>query len=134
MVLVAIDIWLGRFSLLTGAGDPFDGANYTDVNASIPARGILAGISIVVALMFISVIFRPDWRVPFIGAGLMIVSALVVGGAYPAIVQRFQVDPNAQQFEAQYIQRNIDATRFADRGFTGSDPRRCSDDRVDPCP
>ncbi len=113
MVAIAADIWLGRYSLLTRAGDTFDGATYADVNASIPARGILAGISIVVALMFLSVIFRPDWRVPFIGAALMVISALVVGGLYPALVQKFQVAPNAQEFEAPYIQRNIDATRFA---------------------
>ncbi len=113
MVAIALDIWLGRFALLSKAGDTFDGATYADVNASIPARGILAGISIVVALMFLSVIFRPDWRVPFIGASLMVVSALVVGVLYPAMVQKFQVAPNAQELEAKYIQRNIDATRFA---------------------
>jgi uncharacterized membrane protein (UPF0182 family) len=113
MVLIGLKIWLGRYSLLLGAGDAFDGANYADVNASIPARNILAGISIVVALMFLSVIARPDWRVPFIGVTLMIVAALVVGGLYPAMIQRFKVDPNAQELEAPYIQRNIDATLVA---------------------
>ena len=32
---------------------------------------------------------------------------------YPAIIQRFQVDPSARTLEADYIQRNIEATRDA---------------------
>src|SRR5450756_1235072 len=43
----------------------------------------------------------------------MLVSAIVIGGIYPAVVQRFQVDPNAQELESPYIQRNIDATKAA---------------------
>lgn len=113
MVLIAIKIWLGRYTLLEHTGDTFDGANYAGVNASIPARGILAGISLIVALMFLAVIARPDWRIPFVGVALMLVAALVVGGLYPAMVQRFKVDPNAQELEAPFIQRNIDATRLA---------------------
>ena len=40
-------------------------------------------------------------------------SAIVIGGIYPAAVQRFQVTPSAQTLEAPYIQRNIEATRAA---------------------
>src|SRR5690606_7654805 len=74
---------------------------------------ILAGIAVVVGLLFLLVIWRGDWRIPATGVGLMALSALVIGGVYPAIVQNFQVDPNAQEYEAPYIQRDIDATRFA---------------------
>ena len=40
----------------------------------------------------------------------MVVAAVAVGGVYPAVVQRFQVQPNQQDAEAEFIERNIDAT------------------------
>src|SRR5690625_3572930 len=43
----------------------------------------------------------------------MVLSGIVVGAAYPALIQRFQDEPTAQQLEKEFIQRNIDATLFA---------------------
>lgn len=113
MVFVAANYWLDRYSLLLQPGDPYSGALYTDVNAIMPARGILVGIALLVGVFFLTVIIRGDWRIPATGVGLMLVSALVVGGMYPAIVHRFQVKPNEQDYEAPFIQRGIDATLFA---------------------
>lgn len=113
MVGIAANYVFGRFSLVLNQGDRFSGASYTDVNAILPGRSILAGIAIVVGLMFLLVIWRGDWRIPATGVGLMALSAIVVGGVYPAIVQNFQVEPNAQEYESPYIQRDIDATLYA---------------------
>ncbi len=110
---IGANYWLDRYSLLTKQGDKFYGASYTDVNAILPSRGILVGIAILVAAVFLLVIWRPDWRIPAVGVGLMVLSAIVIGSVYPAIVQRFQVEPNAQEFESPFIQRNINATLFA---------------------
>ncbi len=110
MLLIAGNYWLDRFSILMRVGDKFEGASYTDVNAVIPAKAILAGVAILVALLFVATAVRGNWRLPAIGVGLMVVSAIAVGGIYPAIVQRFQVNPNQQDAEAQYIERNIQAT------------------------
>jgi len=113
MLGIAANYWLQRYSLLNKVGEKFYGASYTDVNAILPSRGILVGIALLVGAVFLLVIWRPDWRIPAVGVGLMVVAAIAIGGIYPAIVQRFQVAPNAQEKEAPYIQRNIDATRFA---------------------
>ncbi|MEU4388104.1 UPF0182 family protein [Promicromonospora sp. NPDC023805] len=113
LLLIAGNYWLDRYSILTNAGDRFDGASYADVHAVIPAKGILTVVAIFVAALFIVTAFRGDWRLPAIGVGLMVVSAIAIGGIYPAVVQRFQVNPNAQELEAEYIQRNIDATLTA---------------------
>lgn len=113
MLLVAASYWLDRYSLLVAAGEKFDGASYTDINAVMPAKAILAGIALVVAALFVVTAIRGDWRPPLVGLGLMLVSAIVVGGVYPYVVERFQVIPNAQELEAPYIQRNIDATLAA---------------------
>ncbi|WP_275004842.1 UPF0182 family protein [Promicromonospora iranensis] len=113
LLLIAANYWLDRYSLLTNTGDRFDGASYSDVHAVIPAKGILTVVAIFVAALFIVTAFRGDWRLPAIGVGLMVVSAIAIGGIYPAVVQRFQVNPNAQELESEYIQRNIDATLSA---------------------
>ncbi|GAA1641508.1 UPF0182 family membrane protein [Georgenia ruanii] len=112
-LLIAASYWLDRYSLLVGNGGRFAGASYADVHATLPAKAILAGIAVIVAILFVVTAFRGTWRLPVAGIGLMILSAIVVGSAYPAIVQRFQVDPNAQEVEKPYIQRNIDATLAA---------------------
>ncbi len=118
LVLIAGSYWLDRYSTLTkstAANDrvQFAGAAFTDVHAVIPSKAILAVAALVVAAAFIVNVFVANWRLPAIGLGLMIISAVVVGGIYPAIVQRFEVQPNQQDKEATYIQRNIDATRDA---------------------
>lgn len=113
MLGIAANYWLDRFALLNKEGDGFYGASYTDVNANLPASGILVGIAVLVGVSFLVVIWRGDWRIPAMGVALMVLSAIVVGGVYPAVVQRFQVEPNQQELESKFIQRNIDATRFA---------------------
>ncbi|QPK94529.1 UPF0182 family protein [Actinomyces sp. zg-332] len=102
--------WLSRFSLLTNSGNKFDGANYTDINAVLPAMTILAVISILIALLFFFSATRSSWKWPISGVAVLIISSLVIGNLYPMLIQRFKVDPNAQALEAKYIQRNIDAT------------------------
>ena len=111
MLLIAANYWLDRYSILTKSrASKFAGASFTDVHAVIPSKAILAGIAIFVAVMFIVTAIRGNWRLPAIGVGLMVVAAIAVGGIYPAVVQRFQVQPNQQDAEADYIERNIDAT------------------------
>ncbi|GAA3296662.1 hypothetical protein GCM10020295_27110 [Streptomyces cinereospinus] len=43
----------------------------------------------------------------------MVLSAILIGGLYPAIVQKFQVQPNEQAKEAPYVEKNLAATREA---------------------
>ena len=62
---------------------------------------------------FIAAIWTRSWRLPLIGVGLLTVLSIVAGGLYPAAVQSLKVRPSEKSLEAQYIQRNIDATRAA---------------------
>jgi uncharacterized membrane protein (UPF0182 family) len=111
----AISIWLDQYGTLTSpsAGSVATGAGYTEVNATIPAREILAGIAAVVAILFVITAVIGRWRLPVIGTALLLVSAIVIGAIYPAIVERFKAEPSAKTLESTYIQRNIDATREA---------------------
>ncbi|TDC33445.1 UPF0182 family protein [Micromonospora sp. 15K316] len=91
------------------------GAGYADVNALLPAKEILAYISIVVAIAII--IFSNAWMRnlvwPGISLALLGVSAVAIGGIYPWAVQTFEVKPSAKEKEAPYIERSIQATRTA---------------------
>ena len=115
VALQAVSIWLDQYTTLSGTAAGFleTGAGYTEVNATIPGRAILAGIAAFVAILFIVTAIIGRWRLPVIGTALLLVSGLVVGSVYPWIVQRFQVDPSARTLESEYIERNIDATRDA---------------------
>ena len=111
----AVNLWLQQYEALVSASSGFlaFGAGFTEVNATIPARAIMAGIAILVALLFLITAIIGRWRLAIVGTALYIVSGLVLGLGYPGLIQRFQVDPSARTLEAQYIERNIDATRDA---------------------
>ncbi|WP_174843675.1 MULTISPECIES: UPF0182 family protein [unclassified Cryobacterium] len=113
LMLQAVSIWLDQYSTLTNTNDIITGAGYTDVNATIPGRAILAGIAAVVSILFLLTAFIGRWRLPIVGTALLIVSSLLLGSLYPWVVQRFQVVPSAKTLEEPYIQRNIDLTRDA---------------------
>ncbi|MFG2037332.1 UPF0182 family protein [Dactylosporangium sp. NPDC048998] len=91
------------------------GAGYTNVNALLPAKEILAWISIVVAIAILvfSNAFMRNLVWPGMALGLLALSAVAVGGIYPAAVQSFTVKPSQLQKESLYFQRAIDATREA---------------------
>lgn len=113
LLLQAISIWFDQYATVTENSTLMTGAAYTDVNAVIPGRGILAAIAGVVALLFFVTAIIGRWRLPLIGTALLIVSSLIIGSLYPWVIQRFQVDPSARSLEAPYIERNIDETRDA---------------------
>ena len=109
----AVDYWLQRFELITSQGSSFDGAGYTDVNASLPAIQLMILISVFAGVMLLVNIRRKGWAVPVIIMGLWGLIAIVAGGVYPAFVQRFQVEPAELAKETPFIEKNIAATRIA---------------------
>ncbi len=116
--LKAIAYWLDRYGLAVKTGDfkatdNWTGLKFVDANAYLPAKTILFCIAIICAVLFFATIWRRTWQLPVIGFGLMVLSAILIGGLYPAIVQKFQVQPNEQAKETPYIKKNIKATREA---------------------
>jgi len=111
----AINLWLQQYDALVSASSGFlpFGAGFTEVNATIPARAILAGIAVIVAILFLLTAIIGRWRLAVVGTALYIVSGLVIGLGYPSLIQRFQVDPSARTLEREFIDRNIQATRDA---------------------
>ena len=91
------------------------GAGYTDINALVPAKTILAWISVIVAVavLVFSNAFIRNLVWPGMAIGLLVISAIAIGGIYPFAVQHFVVNPNLPSKELTYISRSIDATRTA---------------------
>ncbi|MEV5897096.1 UPF0182 family membrane protein [Nonomuraea fuscirosea] len=113
VLLKAVAYWMDRFGLVFSDRGFVHGASYTDVNAVLPAKTILAIIALICAALFFAGVVRPGGMLPGVSFGLLVLSAILIGGVYPALVEQFQVKPNQQGKEAAYIQRNIDATRAA---------------------
>lgn len=113
MVLLAAQHWCERYAMLTQSHEKFDGAHYTDVNALIPSKTILAIAALIVAALLIVWIVKGNWKLPAAGAALIVLSTAVVGMAFPALMQSLQVNPNERQLEAEFIKHNIAATRAA---------------------
>jgi uncharacterized membrane protein (UPF0182 family) len=109
----AIAYWLDRYGLVFSLRGVVQGASYTDVHAVLPAKTMLAGIALICALLFFANVVVRNMLLPAGALGLLIVSAVVVGGIYPAYVQQFRVRPNEVVRENPYISRNINATRTA---------------------
>ncbi len=112
-LLKAVGYWLARYELTASTRGAVKGATYTDVNAQLPALELLAIISLLAAALLIINVWQRGWRLPVIAVGLWVLVAIVAGTAYPAFVQRFQVQPAESRREEPYIERNIEFTRKA---------------------
>jgi uncharacterized membrane protein (UPF0182 family) len=113
VLLKAVAYWFDRFALTLKEGNLITGLTYTDVNAVLPAKSILAAIAVVCSLLFFANIVRKSWLLPTAGVALMVIASVLIAGVYPATIQQFQVKPSESTKEAPYIQKNIDATRIA---------------------
>ena len=112
-LLRAANYWLSRYELTGSQRGVVRGALYTDVNAQLPATNLMILVSFAVTLLLLWNVRQRGWRLPVLGVGLWAVVAIVAGTVYPALVQRFVVQPNVSTRELPYIQRNIAATKAA---------------------
>ncbi len=62
MLVLAVNFLLDRYSLLLKSGSKFDGAGYADVTAVMPAKAILAGVAVFVAVMFVITAVKGNWK------------------------------------------------------------------------
>lgn len=126
-VLQILDV----FAIVNLDGSKITGGSYTDMNAGVPSSIAMAVITLIVGIVITAWLLKSHalngnvkigtrfavavkaWRTPAIAVASLVACAMVLSFAWPALLQRFKVAPNAQELEATYIQRNIDATKFA---------------------
>ncbi len=110
-LLKAFGYWLDRFDLLFSPRGQVFGASFTDINARLPALNLLILISLFAAvLLLVNIRFR-GWTLPIVAIGLWLATSVILGGIYPAVVQRFRVEPDEVNKELPFVNRNIQATR-----------------------
>ena len=112
LLMVALGIALDRFELLYAQRGLFAGPGYADIHATLPLMTVQA--------VLVAVAAGAAWRaVEKVSAGWALSAVALVAipwglvSAWPAVVQRFSVDPNELSREAPHINDHIEATRFA---------------------
>jgi len=105
--------YLDTFDLVYSNRGVDTGAFYTDVHASLPALYALMAVAGIVALSVMASAFRRGLVLPLGGVAIWALVAIVGTQVYPLAVQNFIVQPNEVTKERQYLQRNIDMTRYA---------------------
>ena len=114
VLLKGVAYWFDRYGIdFSQRGTVTTGASYTDVNAVLPAKTVLAVIAVICAVLFFAGAVRRSALLPAVGFGLLVLSAILIGGVYPAIIQQFVVKPNELAKEYPYIHREITQTRLA---------------------
>lgn len=114
VLLKVLGYFLDRYELMFSRRNPlFTGASYTDLNAVLPAKIILMCIALICAIAFFVGAVLRNLQLPAIAIALLLLSSILVGAAWPAVLEQFVVRPNANEREAPSIQRNITATREA---------------------
>lgn len=113
LVLKGVDYWLARFDLVLDDGGLITGMTYARDHAVLPSRNILMFIAFVCAALVLANIFRSGFLLAGVSIGLMVLSAVLIGMVWPALLQKFTVDPSEADKEAPYIAKNIVATRAA---------------------
>ncbi|GMQ94252.1 MAG: UPF0182 family protein [Acidimicrobiia bacterium] len=112
-LLKALGYVFAKWELLYSTRGAVFGASFTDVNAQVPALNLLIFISIISAIILLVNVWFKGWALPAIALGIWLVTSIGVGGIYPALVQRFSVEPNELNKELPYVQNNLDFTRYA---------------------
>ena len=113
MVSIAAGHVLAIYELVVPPGGLVAGAGYTDIHARIPVLWLMTSIAALGAGAFFISNYFGGLRLMVGSFSLWIIMALLANLAFPALFQRFQVDPNEFEREQVYIERNIESTRVA---------------------
>ena len=112
LALLAARFWLGRYLLLLDGNSGVQGIfGYADDVARTAAYQALAGLILLAAGAILWGAIRRVTPAIIGGVAAAIVGTLALVEAYPALVQRFQVQPNELAREGEYIEHAVDYTR-----------------------
>ena len=113
LALFAWGYWLNIWELVFSRQGVVFGAGYADIHARYPAQIILLVTVLAAAGLVLVSALRRNYRWSLLGIGGWLAAAILIGGIFPAAVQRFQVEPNELVREMPYIENNIAFTREA---------------------
>jgi uncharacterized membrane protein (UPF0182 family) len=111
-LVIMAGTFLDRYDLLFGHDSVVFGPGYTDVHVRSGLTTARAGLAAILSLS----LFGNAWlRQPRLVIGVVVTwfGVAILGGIYPALVERVQVQPAQLAQESPYIQREIAFTRHA---------------------
>jgi uncharacterized protein len=112
LALFIVRYFLSRYALVYSTQGVDVGAFYTDLHATLPMIYVRIAVAAVAAVLVLVGLFRGGLILPAFALALWLVVA-VTSNVYPALVQRFVVQPNELSKEQTYLARNIEMTRWA---------------------
>ncbi len=115
VLLYGVGYRLSAFNLLHEKIGKIYGAGYTAIHANLVAYNVAMVIAFIGAALLLFNIFKRSFRLPVAVLALLLPIFFVLGTVWPAILQRFVVEPNELDNEKPYIERNIKFTRLAYR-------------------
>lgn len=113
VLLWGIQYRLSAYDLLFSQIGKFYGAGYTAINAKLVAYNVAMWLSFAASLLLFANVVIKSFKLPLFVLGAAIPAFFILGSIYPAIQQRFIVEPNELEKEKPYIQNNITFTREA---------------------
>lgn len=113
-IVRAFSYRLDMFELLySDRNGIFFGPGFTDINSRLPAIRLLLIVALIAAGLFIVNIFRRGWTLAAVSVGAWAVVAVAAATIYPAVIQRFSVQPDQLGKEREFIAYNMEATKAA---------------------
>lgn len=104
--------WLARYLILMDGSSGVQGIfGFTDAQARLPGLQTLLVICVATGATVVWAAWRNRGTVLVGSALAAVLASLIIGQVYPAVVQRFQVEPNELERETAYIQENLAFTR-----------------------
>jgi uncharacterized membrane protein (UPF0182 family) len=112
-LLLAVGYRLNVYDLVYAHRGVVHGAGYADVHAELPALTFLGAVALAMALAFVVNAFRRGFGLAGVAVAVWILAAILVGSAYPALVEQYEVRPSELLRESPYLKDNITMTRRA---------------------
>jgi hypothetical protein len=113
VLLYGIGYRISAYAILYSERAKFFGAGYTDVNARLFAFNVCMALSFIAAALLFFNIVKRSFKFPVIVLLSLIPAYFVLGTVFPAIQQRYMVEPNELDLERPFISNNIHFTRIA---------------------
>lgn len=113
LVSFAAGYQLDRFELTYSTRGVAAGVSYTDQAAQFLALQVQTIVALIVAVVIVAGAYLRRVVPVGVAIGAWIIAAVLLGGIYPEVVQRFTVQPNEFAQESPYIANNIKMTRLA---------------------
>ncbi len=114
LITIAVGLQLDRYGLVySDQSGIFQGVSYTDEHARFLSLNVMTILAALAGALFLAFCITRWWIPLTLTVAFWMSAFIVLGWAYPMVIQRLAVEPNQQGQEAPYIQDNINMTRLA---------------------